>query len=88
MSAAEAESIMLSVERAAKLCGVSVDTFERWVADGVLPKPADLPIRKRLWHRDVLNEALRKKMAGADDRQARRREWEYARPKNRARAAG
>lgn len=44
-------------DTASYMVSMSVDTFNRRVADGTLPKPVVLG-GKRLWHRGKLSEAL------------------------------
>lgn len=47
----------LSRERAAELVGVSASTFDKMVADGVMPPPK-IVYRRRLWDRIRLEEAF------------------------------
>jgi predicted DNA-binding transcriptional regulator AlpA len=50
----------LDTDTAAYMVSMSVDTFNRRVGDGTLPKPVTVG-GKRLWHRAKLSEALERK---------------------------
>jgi hypothetical protein len=76
--------LMLSAEQAAAYCGVSRDTFAALVDAKVLPEATKLPIRRKLWNRDALKEALAKRSPAANDWRQRRDEWR----KRQDRAAG
>jgi excisionase family DNA binding protein len=71
---------MLSVEEAARYCGIARDTFESLVKKKILPGAAKLPIRRKLWHRATLDAALAKRSPAADGYEARRKAWGEGRP--------
>jgi predicted DNA-binding transcriptional regulator AlpA len=52
---AEQMPLSLSREQAAKLCGISVHTFDEWVRKNILPKP--MPGTRR-WSRLSIEHAL------------------------------
>jgi predicted DNA-binding transcriptional regulator AlpA len=52
---AEQTPLSLSREQAAKLCGISVRTFDEWVRKNILPKP--IPGTRR-WSRLSIEYAL------------------------------
>lgn len=59
---------LLSAEQAAKYCGMSEHCFRDMVSKGLLPKPARLPIRRRLWYRAAIDDTLGSKGASSDGR--------------------
>lgn len=56
----------LDTDTAAYMVSMSVDTFNRRVEDGTLPKPVTVG-GKRLWHRGKLSEALERRDPSSRD---------------------
>jgi predicted DNA-binding transcriptional regulator AlpA len=51
---------------AARYVGVSPGTFDKLIADGIMPKPKQIRAR-RVWDRQALDLAFSSLDAGADD---------------------
>lgn len=56
----------LSRVEAARYVGVSPGTFDKLIADGIMPKPKQIRAR-RVWDRQALDLAFSSLDAGADD---------------------
>lgn len=72
---------LLSREQAARYCGISADTFDGLVERGAVPKSVSLPgVRRTLWDRGRLDDALDRLVGGIHEasdggREARKANW-------------
>jgi predicted DNA-binding transcriptional regulator AlpA len=85
---------VLNERQAAKYCDLSVSSFRKAVKLGRLPKPPDLGVRRRIWHKRALDVALGCPIPaqGGDEAEAaereRRKSAYKSRREDRARRAG
>jgi predicted DNA-binding transcriptional regulator AlpA len=81
----------LNEREAAKHVRLSVNSFRKAVKAGKIPPPADLGVRRRLWHPAALDAALLGRVASvgagagagaADDREQRKAAWKARRQRD------